>query len=854
MSALEVKKGLYWVGALDPDLRVFDVVMETEYGTTYNSYILKTEVGNVLFETVKEKHFDSFVNNVNEVCSLDSIAYVVVEHTEPDHAGSIAKILEYSPDAKVIGSQVAINFLKEICNREIPAIVVDDKEEIQIGEHTLLFLSVPFLHWPDSIYTYISTLKTLVSCDSFGCHYSDERVFNDLIDGEFLDAYKYYFDMIMGPFKKHVLYALDQIKDLDIETVCPGHGPVLRTNLDYYFNLYREWSIEAEVIRGDKPIVVNAFVSAYGYTQELAMEINSGIKEIIDADIKLHDMVYDKHDDVLAEMVNADGLLFGTPTVNGDALPPVFNLAMSLNGILHGGKVAAAYGSYGWSGEGPELVTARLNLLRMDTLDPALKVNFKPSSANIEEAREYGRRFGKKLKEHWEAYGTSSSGKTFWRCTVCGEIFEGAMPPMTCSVCGVGSEAFVEADVDIVNYKSTNELQAVIIGSGAAAISAAEAIRARNASARITVISNESTMPYYRPILTEMISEDVSDEDFYLKSKQFYKEKEINLLLSTKVEAINESDKTISLSSGESVSFDKLLIATGGSSFVPPINGSDLKNVFTVRDINDVNDLKEALKSVKRSVTVVGGGVLGLEAACSFSKKGYEVTVIDIASSLLPRQTNSKSSEFIQKLIEKSNIKIITNSVVNEIYGTSDGVQGLVLSDGVDVKSELVIISAGLRPNTTLSEGTSISCDRAIVVNEKMETSSKDIYAAGDCAISNGAYYGIWEPALQQGRVAGANMVGDSLEFTGKLYPATLNAFDTTLVTIGDINNGIVPENVSEIIQSNELESKFSNLIFKDEKLIGATLIGDLSAVAPIISGVQNKVTYQEAIDKKIIK
>jgi flavorubredoxin/NADPH-dependent 2,4-dienoyl-CoA reductase/sulfur reductase-like enzyme/rubredoxin len=855
MSALQVRDNLYWVGALDPDLRVFDVVMYTDYGTSYNSYILKTDEGNILFETAKMKFFDEFIENVTEICPLDSIRYIVVDHTEPDHVGSLEKLLDYCPKAEVLASQVALNFLTEICNREIPGIAVGDGDKITLGGETLSFVNVPFLHWPDSIYTYIESHKALITCDSFGCHYSDPKVFNDQIEGKFVDAYKYYFDMIMGPFKSHVQYALEQIKQFDIETICPGHGPVLRENLDFYLDLYNKWSYEEAPAPRSKPLVINSFVSAYGYTEELAREINHGVSEIVDCDIKLYDMVHADYDQVAAEVASADGLLFGTPTVNGDALPPVSTLVAGLNGILHGGKVAASYGSYGWSGEGPDMLTARLNLLRMDTLEPALKINFKPSEENREMARAYGRRFGKKVKESWEKIGISSGGKTLWKCTVCGEVFEGALPPINCPICGVGSEAFIEYEEDVVNHSSTEALSYAIIGSGAAAVSAAEAIRKRNSECTINIYTAESSMPYYRPILTEMISEQIGDEQFFIKNESFYSDNNIVINLNSPVAEIQRKEKTITLESGETVAYDKLLLATGASPFVPPIKGKDLPGVFTMRTDSDLGSLQAALKKEStKEVTVVGGGLLGLEAACSLAKLDCKVTVVDTAPTILPRQTDASGSELFHKIVKSSNIDIITNTVVQEIYGNSDtNVQGVILANGTDLKSDLVLISAGLSPNIELAQKAGLECNRAVIVDSSLRTSDVHIFAAGDCAITDGTYYGVWEPALNQGRVAGANMAGDEAEFNGKQYPATLNAFNTSLFALGNLHNSGEEDGAEKIIAVDELCGNYSALYFTEGKLDGALMIGDISKAAPIISGINNRMDLQECIDAKIL-
>jgi len=262
MNSLQINDDLYWVGALDPDLRVFDIIMYTEYGTSYNSYLLKGSQKTVLFETVKSKFHDEWITKIQSVTPLEDIDYIVLDHTEPDHAGSLEFILDKCPNATVVGSKQAIKYLVEIANKEFKSLSVVDGDVLELGDKTLQFISAPFLHWPDTMYSYIKESKTLITCDSFGCHYSDSKMFNDLIDGDFTDAYKYYFDMIMGPFKPHVLSALKKLKEIDIDIICPGHGPILRSNLDKYLDLYKEWATTPP----KEQSVVIPYVSAYGYT------------------------------------------------------------------------------------------------------------------------------------------------------------------------------------------------------------------------------------------------------------------------------------------------------------------------------------------------------------------------------------------------------------------------------------------------------------------------------------------------------------------------------------------------------------------------------------------------------------
>lgn len=389
MSAIKAMDDLWWVGVEDHDLRVFDIVMHSDWGTSYNAYAVRGTEGVALFETVKEKFFDEYLANLKEVCSLDEVRYIVVGHTEPDHSGSLEKLLDLTPNATVVGSATAITFLKEIVNKPFASRAVKDGETIDLGGRTLSFLSVPFLHWPDSMYTYIPELGALFTVDSFGCHYADDRVFNDLIDGDFTEAYKYYFDCIMGPFKPFVLKALDKIKGLDIRFIGNGHGPVLRTDIPKYLEMYRAWAAPV-VVPADERRVAIAYVSAYGYTRQLAGVIADALAEGGVKHVELYDLVECDLETARAAVQSADGFLLGSPTLVGDALPPIYEMLVGLNPIIHKGKPAGAFGSYGWSGEAVPKLTAQMQAIGLKLPVEGLKVRFKPSEAQLAEARQFG--------------------------------------------------------------------------------------------------------------------------------------------------------------------------------------------------------------------------------------------------------------------------------------------------------------------------------------------------------------------------------------------------------------------------------------------------------------------------------
>lgn len=393
-QALEVKKDIYWVGALDFDIRVFDIVMYTDYGTSYNAYVLKGSEKTAISEVAKEAFFDEFLERVKQVTNLEDVDYIILNHTEPDHSGSLKKLLALCPKAQVVGSGTAIRFAKAIINGPFNEIAVKDGDEISLGDMTLRFIMAPFLHWPDSMYTYIPEKKALLTCDSFGCHMADERVFNDCIDGDITHVYKYYFDCIMGPFKPHVLSALDKIKNLDIETICNGHGPVIRSNAQKYMDMYREW---ATVTPPERPNVVIVYASAYGYTKRMAEAIAQAIKDAGDIHLDMYDIVTADKTEIIEKINAAQGVLLGSATLVGDALPPITAILAEMNPIIHKGMLAGAFGSYGWSGEAVANLEQRMNQLKLKLPVPGLKVQFNPSQEELDQCTAYGKAFAEAL-------------------------------------------------------------------------------------------------------------------------------------------------------------------------------------------------------------------------------------------------------------------------------------------------------------------------------------------------------------------------------------------------------------------------------------------------------------------------
>lgn len=796
----------------------------------------------ILFETAKAKFFDDYIEKLKEIVDINKIDYLVVNHTEPDHAGSVERLLDLNPQLKIIATGCAVGFLKEIVNRDFCAITVKDNQRMKIGDKTLRFLSVPNLHWPDTMYTYVEEEQILVTCDSFGSHYGFHDVLlSKVTDWEgYMRATKYYFDCIIGPFKSYMQKALGRVRELDISMICTGHGPVIDSKIDFILNTYEQWC--TVINPNKKKTVVIPYVSAYGYTAQLAEKISEGIKDSGDIDVRTYDMVTADQAKVLEELGFADGILFGTPTIVGEALKPIWDLTTSIFAGTHGGKLASAFGSYGWSGEGVPHIMERLKQLKMKTTE-SFRVRFKPGENNLIDAYNYGYNFGCLLQDKENPKKSGSGRKKLVKCLVCGEIFDASLE--ICPVCGVGKENFVPVEQEEVEYRRDTEDFYVILGNGAAGLQAAKAIRERDKTGSVVMISNEPYSTYNRPMLTKSMVAGLSAEQIAVEDASWYEQNQIYQILNREAVAIDTKEKEVKFADGSGIKYTKLIYAAGSECFIPPIEGKDKPEVIAIRRLSDIQKIEELLPNVK-NVVVIGGGVLGLEAAWEMKKAQCRVTVLEAGIQLMGRQLDDAASDMLKMISEANDIQIHTGAQIVSIEG-GDHVTGVKLKDGEVIPAELVIVSAGVRANTAIAKEAGLEVDRAVVVNSRMETSVKDIYACGDCAQYQGMNYAIWPQALEQGKTAGANAAGDSAEYEQVPAALTFHGMNTALFASGD-NGKRAGVSYKTVEMKDPSKKQYEKLYFFNNRLCGVILIGDLSRMAELSQALEKKASFQEVV------
>lgn len=392
-TAVEVLPGVHWIGALDPHLRSFDIILRTANGTTYNSYLVRGGSGVAVIDTVKESFAPDFFRRLESVADYGEITTIVLNHLEPDHSGALPELLRRAPQARVFLSAQAQTMLKALLKPGggVPDYTpVATGDELELGGRTLRFLNTPYLHWPDTQCTYLVQDALLFSGDVFGCHFCDARLFNDLA-GDFRFSFEYYYAHIMRPFREYVLDALALIEPLPLAAIAPAHGPILRHLPADYVRRYRELASprlanEASV---EKTLVV-FYLSAYGNTRRMAEAIALGAESVTGVRVSLYDLEGGGAD-IFADLVEeADALAFGSPTINGDAVKPVWDLLSSLTTVNVKGKLGAAFGSYGWSGEAVGLIEDRLRGLKLRVPVRGLRLKLVPTDEELADCRELG--------------------------------------------------------------------------------------------------------------------------------------------------------------------------------------------------------------------------------------------------------------------------------------------------------------------------------------------------------------------------------------------------------------------------------------------------------------------------------
>jgi anaerobic nitric oxide reductase flavorubredoxin len=386
----EIKKGIDWVGKIDWEIREFHgAEYSTHRGTSYNSYLVKDKK-TVLIDTVWGPFDEEFVENLEKSGDLQKIDYVVANHAEVDHSGSLAKLMAQIPEVPVYCTSNGVKSLKGHFHQDWNFVPVKTGETLDLGTKKLMFIEAPMLHWPDSMFCYLTEDNILFPNDAFGQHIATELLYNDLVDQAELyqECIKYYAN-ILTPFSQLVEKKINEFValDLPVDMICPSHGVIWRENPLQIVNKYMEWS---KNYQEDQISIV--YDTMWNGTRKMAESIAEGIElQNKSVGIKLFNISHSDKNDVVTEVFKSKALLVGSPTINQGVLSAVAGFLEEIRGLRFKQKKAAAFGTYGWSGESVKMITEGLEKAGFEILNDGLKLLWNPDAEMLEDCKKFGR-------------------------------------------------------------------------------------------------------------------------------------------------------------------------------------------------------------------------------------------------------------------------------------------------------------------------------------------------------------------------------------------------------------------------------------------------------------------------------
>ena len=392
MSKVRLAEGVYWVGVIDWNIRNFHGY-STRVGTTYNAYLVVDEKI-ALIDTVKAPFYNEMLSRVKEIVALEDIDYVISNHVEMDHSGSLPMTMRDIKNAKLITlEKFGEGGLRKTFHSEWPFETVKEGSELSLGKRKIIFIPTPMLHWPDSMCSYLVEDKILFSMDAFGQHIAHSSRFDDEVGIETImpEAAKYYANILM-PFGDLIVKAVDKLGGLDIDIIAPSHGVIWRSHIETIVNSYASWG------KGDaksKALVI--YDSMWGSTEKMAHALAEGIISE-NVETRLYNLTKSDQSDIVKEVLDTKALLIGSPTLNNGMFPTVAEFLCYLKGLRPKGKIGAAFGSHGWAGGAVKAIEQELSLTGVELMESGLAFKFVPDENELQECIDFGKAIADKVK------------------------------------------------------------------------------------------------------------------------------------------------------------------------------------------------------------------------------------------------------------------------------------------------------------------------------------------------------------------------------------------------------------------------------------------------------------------------
>jgi flavorubredoxin len=394
MVNVVLKEGINWVGVVDWNIRDFHGYI-TNRGTTYNAYLIRDEK-TALIDTVKANFADRLVENIEELTSFEKIDYIIVNHVEMDHSGSLPEIVKLAKKAKIISSQRGKEALIEHFGAEFNRVeTVKTGDELKLGKHTLRFLETPMLHWPDSMFTYLVEDKILMSNDAFGEHFASSERYDDEVDQTVLmEEARTYYANILTPFAPLIIRKIQEVVQMGIpiDIIAPDHGVIWRKDPSKIINAYLQWS---SGVSQQKVVIV--FDTMWGSTDKMSRAIEDGVTSE-GVDVKVLKLRATNNTDVVTEILEAKAVIVGSPTLNSQMFPTVSSFLTYITGLKPKGKLWAFFGSYGWGGGAVRDMTEMAKKAGFQVNETNIEVKYVPDEEDLKKCFDFGQKIAQKIK------------------------------------------------------------------------------------------------------------------------------------------------------------------------------------------------------------------------------------------------------------------------------------------------------------------------------------------------------------------------------------------------------------------------------------------------------------------------
>ena len=825
--------GLWCIQESEAQLRVFGASALTEAGRSYDSYLRETADGFLLLGSLPERFVGEWLLQVRRLVG-ENLKWALFFGTDDDRAAA-RELLRAYPEVTVISGTNGLYQMEGFTGADFRRIEIRTNRTLSLGGRTLSCRVLQDKGATPSLYVLDEADGTLFTADAFGAVCAARAVSVSALADKtvFWQGVERYWEDISGAKRPNIMaQAAALVREHGVRQICPACGPVIDEGLDELLARYTA----SEPSSADGPAVALAYAPG-GYGSELADAIAAGVRDSGAAGVKTYDLSAVDRDTVRRELSRAGAYLFGTPDLSGDAAKAVWDLVTGLRESDCAGKPAAVFTYANSVGGAAEKLRQRLAQLGLDLNIRDYLAQGKPDAGELKNAYEYGFSFGCSVQKI-----PNPHKPLLVKCLVCGEVFDASLGK--CPVCGVGLDQCVNADEDEVVHRKDTDRRYLILGGGVAAVSAADAICSRDKTGRITLLSAEDYLPINRPMLTKDLVTVANDPDsLRIHDRQWYEERDIVLKLGVTALALDVGARTVRASDGETYEYDKLIYATGAECFIPPFEGHDKPGVLTIRHLWDSRELQKRMETARAAV-VIGGGVLGLEAASELMRAGIRVTVLEATPQIVGRQVDAPSAARLKAAMEGMGVACYEGVSIAAVEGTQQA-ESVRLADGRVFPADLVVVSCGNRGNVQIAKDAGITVDRAIVVNGRMETSVPDVYACGDCCQLDGVNYQLWQEAADQGRAAGANAAGEPVKYANRPLGLSLEGFGTALFAMGDPGKKEgVPYRTVETVD--HVRNRMEKYWFLGESLEGAVLIGAPEKTADISQAVTAHARYSE--------